>query len=122
TRFVASEECDAHINFKQAYVDATEEDVAIIQSPVGLPGRAIRNNFIRRLEKQNEAVDVCYNCIQTCDPKTTPYCISQALIRSVTGDVKNGLVFCGENVTRVDRIKPLKEIMEDIVQEAAEIE
>ncbi|NTW72843.1 MAG: nitronate monooxygenase, partial [Eubacteriaceae bacterium] len=119
TRFVATEECDAHINFKQAYINATKGDAILVQSPVGLPGRAIKNKLIERLEHEARIpVKKCYRCIHHCDPKTTPYCISDALIAAVTGDLDNGLIFCGSNVGKVDHMTTVKEIMASIVKEA----
>lgn len=116
TRFVATEECDAHMNFKNAYVVATKEDIRLVKSPVGMPGRAINNDFTKRLDKENIPLTRCYNCLIPCDPRTTPYCISDALMNSVTGE--NGLVFAGSNAYRVDKIMKVKDLMTELVEEA----
>jgi len=121
TRFVATEECDAHINFKNAYVKAKEKDVKIIKSPVGMPGRAIKNAFVEKIEKINIPVRYCYNCLKTCNPATTPYCISRALINAVEGNVENGLIFAGSNVGLVDKITTVKELMSILVDEVEKI-
>lgn len=118
TRFVGTEECDAHINFKKAYLSATEENIQIVKSPVGMPGRAIRNSFVARLDDENIPVTRCYRCLRPCDPKTTPYCISDALINSVQGDTENGLIFTGTNAFRMDKIVTVKELMSELVSEA----
>ncbi|SKC87392.1 NAD(P)H-dependent flavin oxidoreductase [Maledivibacter halophilus] len=120
TRFVATEECDAHINFKKAYISANEEDIQIIKSPVGMPGRAIRNAFVRSIEEKRLKVKKCYNCLKPCDPATTPYCISDALIRSVEGDIENGLVFVGTNAYRMTKITTVNKLMEELVEETKE--
>ncbi len=112
TRFVATEECDADINFKMTYVNSTKEDVTVIKSPVGMPGRAIVNNFVR---KEKKKVTKCYNCIQTCDPKTTHYCITDALITSVNGDVDNGLVFAGSEVYKINEISTVENVIQDLM-------
>ncbi len=117
TRFVATHECDAHINFKQAYVDATAEDITIIKSPVGLPGRALLNSFVKRTYKENIPVTRCYLCLKHCNPADTPYCITDALVASVEGDVDNGLVFMGSNANKVDKIVSVKELMNELVTE-----
>ena len=96
--FVVTEECDASDAYKHAYLNANESDVQIIQSPVGMPGRAVRNGFIRGLEKEKQHITRCYNCLEKCNPATVPYCITKALIAAVKGDMQNGLVFCGANV------------------------
>lgn len=114
TRFVATEECDAALAFKQAYVNAKAEDIAIIHSPVGMPGRAVRNAFIRRMEAGGEAITGCYNCLKACDPRTAPYCITQALVNSVKGDVENGLIFCGGRVGEIDRITTVREVIDQL--------
>lgn len=116
TRFVATKECDADDRFKEAYVNAKKEDVVIIKSPVGMPGRAINNHFLNNL--QNYKLKKCYNCIKTCDKKTIPYCITQALINSVTGDVDNGLIFCGSNVEKIDKISDVETVLNELVKEA----
>lgn len=118
TRFVATEECDASQEFKQAYVNAKKEDIEIIKSPVGMPGRAIRNEFIKKVEQGKDKITKCYNCIKTCKPAETPYCITKALINAVKGNVDDGLIFCGSNVDRIDKITTVKELMQELVQEA----
>ncbi len=114
TKFVATDECDAHINFKNAYVNAKKEDIGIVKSPVGLPGRAIINNFVRETRNGNLKVGKCYNCLIPCNPKDTPYCITSALIASVKGDVENGLVFCGADAYKIDRISTVKEVIKEL--------
>lgn len=119
TRFVATEECDAHIDFKKAYVSSSKEDIIIINSPVGMPGRAIRNEFTRSIEAK-PSVTKCYNCLKACNPAKTPYCISKALINAVKGDISNGLVFAGSNAYRLDKIMSVKELIQDISREFEE--
>jgi NAD(P)H-dependent flavin oxidoreductase YrpB (nitropropane dioxygenase family) len=117
TRFVATEECDAHENFKQAYVDANEDDIEIIVSPVGLPGRAIRNRFTELAKEGAHKVTRCYNCLKGCNPATTPYCITDALVASVEGDVENGLVFVGQNASKIKEISTVHNVIESIKEE-----
>ena len=114
SRFVATEDCDAAEAYKQAYIDAKEEDVQIIQSPVGMPGRALRNKFIRQVEKARQPVAKCYNCLEKCNPAKVPYCITKALIDAVKGDVENGLVFCGSNVGRIKEMTPVHQLMQEL--------
>lgn len=117
TRFVATNECDASMEFKEAYVNAKKEDIKIIDSPVGMPGRALNNNFIKNVEKDNCKINRCYNCIKTCNVASSPYCITEALINSVKGNVNDGLVFCGSNVDRIDKIVPVHDLMQELVCE-----
>ena len=114
SRFVATKECDASPAFKEAYLKATPEDTVIIKSPVGMPGRAIRNTFVRRMESGRETISWCYNCLKACNPATAPYCITQALIRAVEGDVENGLIFCGAKVGQLHRITTVKEAIAEL--------
>lgn len=118
TRFVATHECDAPQAFKQAYVDACDEDVVLVKSPVGMPGRALKNRFIETITAGRMAPARCVNCLKPCNPRETPYCISDALIRSVEGDVEGGLVFTGTNSPRVDRIVSVSELMSELVAQA----
>ena len=117
TRFVATNECDASIEFKKAYINAKKDDIKIIKSPVGMPGRAIYNKFIESTEKEKCKIERCYNCIKTCDVKTTPYCITKALINAVKGNMEDALVFCGSNVGRVKEIVPVHDLMQELVCE-----
>ena len=114
TRFVTTEECDAHPAFKQTYIDAGEEDIVLVKSPVGMPGRAIRNAFLERAEKGPIPHGRCFGCIKTCKPADTPYCITEALIRAVEGDVENGLLFCGSNACRSDKIEKVEDILGEV--------
>lgn len=116
TRFVVTKECDAAPAFKQAYVKCRKEDITIIKSPVGMPGRAIRNNFVQSAGRKRIAPEHCYQCLSVCRPSETPYCITQALIRAVTGDVENGLVFCGANAWQEDRITTVREVIRELVE------
>lgn len=114
TRFVATEECDADISFKQMYVEAKKEDIVIVKSPVGMPGRAIRNAFIRERETNRQPVTHCYQCLEHCDPSTIPYCITDALVRAAHGDVDHALLFCGANAWRVDKIMTVQALMQEL--------
>lgn len=113
TRFVTTYECDAHPVYKQAYIDAKPEDIVIVKSPVGMPGRAIRNDFLEQVEQGNRFMKGCRKCITTCDPKTVPYCITQALINAVEGRVEEGLLFCGSNAYLASKLEHVQEIMEE---------
>ena len=114
SRFVATEECDASEAYKQAYVWADEEDVAIVTSPVGMPGRALRNRFIERVEKGSEHIARCYQCLEHCNPAQVPYCITKALVNAVQGDLDNGLIFCGANVGRIKKLVSVHELMQEL--------
>ncbi len=115
TRFVTTYECDASDGFKNAYLKANKENIKIINSPVGMPGRAICNNFIKNTEKQRAKIEKCYRCIKTCDIKNTPYCITKALINSVKGNIEDGLIFCGSNVYRAKEIVSVHDLMQELV-------
>lgn len=115
TRFIATVECDAHENYKRAYVNAKKEDIQIVVSPVGMPGRAIRNNFIKSLEEGPKKVRCINNCLKPCNPQNTPYCISQALINARNGDIDEGLLFCGSSVDKIDKIVTVKELINELV-------
>jgi nitronate monooxygenase len=123
TRFVSTFECDASDKFKQTYIDATEDDIVIIKSPVGMPGRAIRNNFIDAVEDGKKQPFKCpYHCIKTCDYQTTPYCIAFALSNAYKGKLEHGFAFAGENAHRVTEIISVKELMDTLVSEYKEAE
>lgn len=114
TRFVTTYECDASDEFKNAYINSKKEDIKIINSPVGMPGRAIYNNFIKYTEENKSKIEKCYGCIKTCDISNTPYCITKALINSVKGNLDDGLIFCGSNVYRADKIVSVHDLMQEL--------
>lgn len=112
TRFVATHECDADPAFKQSYVDAREEDLMVIKSPVGLPGRALRNSFLDEVAAGVKRSFRCpYHCIKSCNPEKSPYCIGMALAQARLGRLKNGFAFAGANAFRVEKIISVGELM-----------
>ncbi len=118
TRFVTTEECDASEAFKQVYLDAKEEDIQIIQSPVGMPGRAIRNGFLDKVKEGLKKPMSCpFNCIKTCDVTNSPYCIMLALYNAFRGRMEHGYAFCGTNAWRSDKIVSVKELVLSIKKE-----
>jgi NAD(P)H-dependent flavin oxidoreductase YrpB (nitropropane dioxygenase family) len=118
TRFVTTDECDASNEFKQAYLDAKKEDVIIIKSPVGMPGRAIKSPFLEEVLAGKRQPKTCpVNCIRTCDISTAPYCIIASLTSALRGNFRRGYAFAGSNVWRTNKIIPVKELMNTIIQE-----
>ena len=111
TRFVTTKECDAPDAYKQAYLNAKPEDVVIVNSPVGMPGRAIRNGFLERLKQGRIPIRHCFRCLEHCDPATAPYCITKALINAAEGRMDEALIFCGSNACRCDKIETVPEVM-----------
>ncbi len=112
TRFVTTEECDASPAFKQSYIDAKREDIEIIQSPVGMPGRAIRNSFLDKVKEGLKRPKSCpFDCIKTCDVTHSPYCIMLALYNAFRGKLENGYAFCGANAWRAEKIQTVKELI-----------
>lgn len=96
TRFVTTEECDADIRYKQAYINASKEDIMIVKSPVGMPGRAILNPLMEQVAKGIQIPhSPCHRCLAKCNPADIPYCITDGLINAVKGNVEKGLLFCG---------------------------
>ncbi|MCT4508036.1 MAG: nitronate monooxygenase [Tepidibacter sp.] len=120
TRFVATDECEAHIDFKKAYINSKKDDIELIKSPVGMPGRAINNEFVKRTKMGNIPVGKCYNCISGCSPKNIPYCITEALVSAVNGDIENGLIFSGSNAYKLDKIVPVHDLIKELIEEATE--
>lgn len=121
TRFVTTNECDASLQFKQTYIDSSEEDLEIINSPVGMPGRAIKNDFIEKVNRGEKRPVKCpYKCLKTCDIEKTPYCIFAALMSAMKGNFFNGYAFAGSNAFRATKIIPVKETIESIVREFKE--
>ncbi len=118
TRFVVTHECDADNAFKQAFINAKKDDMMVIKSPVGLPGRAVKNQFLEDVSHGKKKPFKCpYHCIKTCDPEKSPYCIALALASARKGKLKHGFAFAGENAYRVDKIISVKELMGSLVHE-----
>ncbi|MCK5768380.1 MAG: nitronate monooxygenase, partial [Candidatus Atribacteria bacterium] len=118
TRFVATRECDASNEFKEAYIKCQKGDLTIIASPVGLPGRAIGNQFLKEVSAGIRKPFKCYwKCLKTCDFKTVPYCIALALMNAQKGNLENGFAFAGSNAYRVKKISTVKEIIAQLSEE-----
>ena len=115
SRFVATYECDVDMKFKEAYLNCNKSDIKIVKSPVGMPGRAINNEFLRKINNETNKISKCYNCLVPCNPSTTPYCISEALINAARGDINNGLIFCGANAYRINKIMSVKDLLDELI-------
>ena len=116
TRFVTTEECDAPLAYKEAYIQAKKEDIIIIKSPVGMPGRAIYNSFMAQVNSgKRPPIAKCYRCLEHCDIAKIPYCITQALVNAAQGDEDNALLFCGSNAYRAERITTVDEVMDALM-------
>ena len=113
TRFVTTEECDADIRYKQAYIDASENDIRIVKSPVGMPGRAIMNTFMERVMGGEKIPhSPCHRCLAKCSPADIPYCITDGLIEAVKGNIEKGLLFCGAKAWKADRIEKASDVIQ----------
>ncbi|MCK4959526.1 MAG: nitronate monooxygenase, partial [Planctomycetes bacterium] len=120
TRFVATDECDASQIFKDAYVSCKKEDIVIINSPLGLPGRAILGEFLKRIASgARETFKCTWKCLRTCDFKNVPYCIGLALTNAKKGDLEHGFAFAGANAWRVDEIVSVNDLVETLAGEYA---
>jgi len=119
TRFVTTNECDAAMSFKKNYLSCKkEEDIAIIDSPVGLPGRVIRNNFVNQiLNGAKKPIKCPWKCIKTCNYKEAPFCIALALINSAKGYFSEGFSFAGTNAYLADKIQTVKETFSELILE-----
>jgi NAD(P)H-dependent flavin oxidoreductase YrpB (nitropropane dioxygenase family) len=118
TRFVCTEECDVHPNFKQAYLNANAGDITIIKSPVGLPGRVINNSFVEKIKQGKTIPFKCsYKCLKTCEPEKAPYCIAKVLANAAKGKMDESFAFAGSNASRCNEIIPVKKLVEKLVEE-----
>ncbi len=121
TIFVTTNECDASDAFKQSYIDASEQDIEIIKSPVGMPGRAILSNFIKKVRDGKKQPKKCpFKCIKTCEIEKSPYCIIVALINALKGNFENGYAFAGANAFKATKISSVKEIFQSLIKEYKE--
>ena len=116
SRFVTTYECDASQEFKDAYLNAKEEDIVIVKSPVGMPGRAINNTFMQKTKEGMQPIAKCYQCIKGCQAKDIPYCITKALVNSVKGNTNEGLVFCGADTWKQNKMQSVKEVMQELFE------
>lgn len=114
TRFIATNECDVNKNFKELITDTKSKDIVILKSPVGLPARAIKTSLIDSIKENRIPSKKCINCLKTCNPKTTKFCITDALIDSANGDIVNGLFFCGSLTYKINEISTVKNIFNEI--------
>lgn len=115
TRFVASEECDAPLSFKQKYVTAKKEDLLLVKTTVGLHGRAIKNHFTELISDEKKVkIKKCINCLKNCSYR---FCTLDSLFTSMNGDCENGLVFAGQRVHEIKDILPVRTIINNIMNE-----
>jgi len=115
TRFVTTYECDAAEEYKKTYINVSKENIVLVDSPVGMVGRAVGNTFALA-EGKKEPVKKCYQCIKTCNPGDTPYCITNALVKAAKGETENALVFCGENAWKCNKIEHVGDILRELCE------
>lgn len=121
SRFVTTTECDVSDAFKQNYLKATSEDIVLIDSPVGLPGRVITSSFVKKIQAgETMPVNCPWKCLKTCDYKKAPFCIASALFNAAQGNLDEGFSFAGSKAYLADRIMSVKETISQIMQEYAE--
>lgn len=113
TRFVTTYECDAPEAYKEAYIRVNKEDIVIVNSPVGMPGRAILNPFMEKARQGQIPHGKCHLCVSTCKPAETPYCITEALVNAAEGRVDDALLFCGSNAYRAKKLEHVADIMKE---------
>jgi NAD(P)H-dependent flavin oxidoreductase YrpB (nitropropane dioxygenase family) len=119
TRFMATSECPLDGSWKQCLVNSKPEDMLLIDSPVGLPGRTLGGRFAREiLAGEHKPINCPYHCLKTCDPNKAQFCIADALIAARHGDHKNGFVMAGKNAYRINEIVPIRKLVRQLVQEA----
>lgn len=119
TRFICTDECDVSKEYKNEILRATKDDIVIITSPAGMPARVVKNKFVTRVQSGEKVKFDCkYQCLKTCDPNNSKYCLAQALVNAYRGDIDNGFAMCGANAARVDKIIPVKQLMDELVREA----
>lgn len=118
TRFIATEECDASQGYKDVLLAARPEDLRIIHSPVGMPGRAVNSPLVQRLAAgMRQPPAHCSGCIKSCRPAETPFCITHALIEAVKGNWEEGLFFSGSRVDLVDRMRTVPDLIDELMKE-----
>ena len=118
TRFIATEECDAGQGYKDVLLAARPEDLRIIHSPVGMPGRAVNSPLVQRLAAgMRQPPAHCSGCIKSCRPAETPFCITHALIEAVKGNWEEGLFFSGSRVDLVDRMRTVPDLIDELMKE-----
>ena len=118
TRFVTTEECDADIRYKRTYLQAQEEDIVITKSPVGMPGRAILNPFLKKIQNGEQIrPEKCHGCLKHCKPAEIPYCITDALVHAAKGEVDEALLFCGAEAWKAQKIQTVEEVIQELLGE-----
>jgi NAD(P)H-dependent flavin oxidoreductase YrpB (nitropropane dioxygenase family) len=117
SRFVCTLECDASDGFKQAYLDARQEDIGLMMSPAGLPARALIKNIAAVRQHDLDLKLKCpLNCLKKCSykEKLERFCVVTALDRAQRGDVETGVLFCGTNAWKSDHIGSVEEIFAEL--------
>jgi len=117
TRFVTTHECDASLEYKESYLAAKKEDIVIIDSPVGLPGRVVKNKFVQQIMDGEAKPFKCpWKCLTRCNYKETPFCIAQALYNSATGKMDEGFAFAGSKAYMATEINSVSDVMADLLE------
>lgn len=118
TRFISTKECDAATEYKEAFINAKKEDIVIVDSPVGMKGRALLNSFMSKVKSGEKFTPKkCLGCLKKCNPAEIPYCITERLIFAAEGNVEEGLLFCGANAWLEDKLTTVSDVIKDLFDE-----
>ena len=107
SRFVVSEECIAHPNYKEMVLKAKDRSTVVTGRSLGHPARVIHNKLTRKYEEM-EAAGASKEALEELG-------VGSLHRATHDGDVQNGSVMIGEISGMLSDIKPVKKIIEDIV-------
>ncbi|RRD40262.1 nitronate monooxygenase [Leptotrichia sp. OH3620_COT-345] len=120
TRFVGTHECDASTVLKEVLINAKEEDIVIVGSPVGYPGRAVKTDLIKNLVPDNKKIKCISNCVFPCGKgqgaRKVGYCIADSLGDAYLGKLQTGLFFSGANGHKLKEIVYVKDLIDELMQ------
>lgn len=113
TRFICSDECTVHENYKELVLKAKDRDAIVTGRPTGHPVRTLKNKLAKeylKLEKEGAPVEELEK-------------LGAGALRMATieGDKAKGSFMAGQSAAMVNDIKPCSKIIEDILKEAKEI-
>ncbi|MEE1351534.1 MAG: enoyl-[acyl-carrier-protein] reductase FabK [Clostridia bacterium] len=113
TRFICSDECTAHENYKQAVIKAKDRDAVVTGRSTGAPVRALKNKLTKeyqRLEKENASAE-----------EIEQLGVGGLRKAFMEGDTQMGSLMAGQSAAMVKQIEPCAEIIRSYFENVDDI-
>ena len=113
TVFLATEECPVSENYKNAIIEAVDTSTTLTGTKFGAPVRGIKNELTKRYHELEEKSSTLMELEELT--------LGSLRKAAYEGDVENGSIMSGQIAGLVNEIRPVKDVIEGIFEEAQKV-